>query len=568
MKKYFTIVAMALMTIHANAWEETLLFEKDWTSASEYDLDLDTENDPDYQLVLGADGLAITNLSQRDWAENSQTTVARLNLALETNHDYIVRLMMKAPSEGTYQLKLETADVNIHPNMSAIAMASDDFQEIDFPFYHFSEGVDGEIKIHLGNGLVVGTTILQKVQVLERTGSVADDGQLGYWTRRNFVEMIPDESFTYKYVQAMDDESQKAIDDLLAGKRETGDRSIIKRSEGGWYVRNDYPLPDGNYYESAFYKKYIGDELMDNGNIFIVLPKIDVMLRIGYQIEDLIEGFGDKVTLENSRWDGPTQHDLFFRMNTSTEVLEAIGQMYGSLSEGIIGISPKTYNLYADYDSYLISVLTDSAKETDESGLRLIYSMNWEGVWPGVFDAEDELVQTDEGLGIIVPKLGGYAFDGPMTLLGYRDFVLEKNHDYIVRLTLKVPSDGTYGVGFGKFLNGDENTWIHWEVPVTASDDFQVITLECPAYASKAEDDNYVEDVCVRLGCGWVLGTTILKKVEVLEKVGTEARGDMTAIQAMKTNRTDGAAYNLAGQRVGASYKGVIIKNGRKYIVR
>ena len=559
---------MALMTIHANAWEETLLFEKDWTSASEYDLDLDTKNDPDYQLALGTDGLAITNLSQRDWAENSQTIVARLNLALETNHDYIVRLMMKAPSEGTYQLKLETADVNIHPNMSAIAMASDDFQEIDFPFYHFSEGVDGEIKIHLGNGLVVGTTILQKVQVLERTGSVADDGQLGYWTRRNFVEMIPDESFTYKYVLAMDDESQKAIDDLLAGRRETGDRSIIKRSEGGWYVRNDYLLPDGNYYESAFYKKYIEDELMDNGNIFIVLPRIDVMLRIGYQIEDLLEGFGDKVTLENSRWDGPTQHDLFFHVNTSTEVLETIGQMYGSLSEGIIGISPKTYNLYADYDGYLISVLTDSAKETDESGLRLIYEMNWEGVWPGVFDAEDEFVQTDEGMGIIVPKLGGNAFDGPLTLSGYRDFVLEKNHDYIVRLTLKVPSDGTYGVGFGKFLNGDENTWIHWEVPVTASDDFQVITLECPAYASKAEDDNYVEDVCVRLGCGWVVGTTILKKVEVFEVLGSSARGNTTGIKAVKASKSDDVIYNLAGQRVDASYKGIVIQNGRKRMVR
>lgn len=41
---------------------------------------------------------------------------------------------------------------------------------------------------------------------------------------------------------------------------------------------------------------------------------------------------------------------------------------------------------------------------------------------------------------------------------------------------------------------------------------------------------------------------------------------DATAIQSVKkAAKADGAIYNLAGQKVNASYKGVVIKNGKKY---
>ena len=42
---------------------------------------------------------------------------------------------------------------------------------------------------------------------------------------------------------------------------------------------------------------------------------------------------------------------------------------------------------------------------------------------------------------------------------------------------------------------------------------------------------------------------------------------DLTAIKSVKkANAENGAIYNLAGQKVSASYKGVVIKNGKKYI--
>ena len=71
----------------------------------------------------------------------------------------------------------------------------------------------------------------------------------------------------------------------------------------------------------------------------------------------------------------------------------------------------------------------------------------------------------------------------------------------------------------------------------------------------------------IALGTGWVLGTTVLNKVEVVE-VSSGARQNTTAIDSVKAADADGPVYNLAGQRVDASYKGTVIQNGMKRIVR
>lgn len=45
--------------------------------------------------------------------------------------------------------------------------------------------------------------------------------------------------------------------------------------------------------------------------------------------------------------------------------------------------------------------------------------------------------------------------------------------------------------------------------------------------------------------------------------------GDVTAVDAVKTvEQSNAAAYNLAGQRTTAGYKGIVIKNGKKYFLR
>lgn len=52
-------------------------------------------------------------------------------------------------------------------------------------------------------------------------------------------------------------------------------------------------------------------------------------------------------------------------------------------------------------------------------------------------------------------------------------------------------------------------------------------------------------------------------------KYASQAEGPITAIENVETVKAnDGAIYNLAGQKVSKSFKGLIIKNGKKYFVK
>ena len=50
-----------------------------------------------------------------------------------------------------------------------------------------------------------------------------------------------------------------------------------------------------------------------------------------------------------------------------------------------------------------------------------------------------------------------------------------------------------------------------------------------------------------------------------LNFIGGEATG-INGINAAEA--ADGAIYNLAGQKVNAAYKGIVIKNGKKFLVK
>ena len=156
---------------------------------------------------------------------------------------------------------------------------------------------------------------------------------------------------------------------------------------------------------------------------------------------------------------------------------------------------------------------------------------------------------TDEGLALSNP-VNPIDFDNwwwSKVVLSDDCLTLQKKHNYIVRLTMKVPSDGMYQVVL--YGSGFTNNSL-CQVPVTAGDDFQVI------------DVDFWSDGHIFFQSGWVVGTTILKKVEILEKVS----GNTVAIKTAKVSKADDTIYNLAGQRVDSSYRGVVIKNGKKFV--
>ena len=373
--------------------------------------------------------------------------------------------------------------------------------------------------------------------------------QWGYWWKETFMELIPDTSSHYNFVMAMDDESLKTLNDLLAGKRITEDKALFKYEDNKFFALKDYVLPDGNFFTSEIYKKT--DIYQKEKRTVYILPRIILFLANVSKIDDIMEKLGGTVTLETVLDDRVT---LLCQVKTSKEVLEKfliLNDLYLSGNYGIayynphdLGLSIHPNNLPATYE----------LDDFDENGMRLIFEKDWANedyivFWE--FEKPDWSYEaTDEGLAIINPTMKQSSWGVETSITGAK-LSLEEGHDYIVRLTIKVPSEGIYGMLFG----GWEYSQIS-EIVVPAKDDFQVFDVYFPNFIGNTWRDGYIT-----LRSGKMVGTTVLKKVQVYEK----QKGGTAAIKPIKPVKADGAIYNLAGQKVCSSYKGIVIKNGKKY---
>lgn len=373
--------------------------------------------------------------------------------------------------------------------------------------------------------------------------------QWGYWWKETFMELIPDTSSRYNFVMAMDDESLKTLNDLLAGKRITEDKAIFKYEDNKFFALKDYVLPDGNFYTSEIYK--MTDIYQREKRTVYIFPRLIMFLGNVSKKDDIIEQLGGNVTLETVEDDRIT---LLCQVKTSQEVLEKLkilNDLYLSGDYSIAYYNPHELGLTIHPNNLPATYELD---DFDENGMRLIVEKDWTNeeysiIWE--FEKPDWSYEaTDEGLAIINPTLKQLSRDVDTNIIR-ASLSLEEGHDYIVRLTIKVPSDGIYWMRFGSW----EYNQI-CEIVVSAKDDFQVFDVYFPNFSG-----NTWRDGLVSLGSGKMVGTTVLKKVQVYEK----KKGGTEAIKPVKPEKTDDALYNLAGQKVSSSYKGIVIKNGKKY---
>ena len=144
----------------------------------------------------------------------------------------------------------------------------------------------------------------------------------------------------------------------------------------------------------------------------------------------------------------------------------------------------------------ILSCLRANAQSEGETLVSLA-KVNFEGIteftqWAST-GTTVEIV--DDGIAINNTETQDQSCEPQVEIVPDGSFDLIEGHDYIVRLTIKVPSDGQYTVNLGNW-----STHFICQAPVTAQDDFQIIEVEYPEYESS------VTDCHVLLNCGWVPG--------------------------------------------------------------
>ena len=187
----------------------------------------------------------------------------------------------------------------------------------------------------------------------------------------------------------------------------------------------------------------------------------------------------------------------------------------------------------------------------------VLYENDFTGIteftgWNQFGDGQEGSVGVDpDGVAITVGSQTGQLWQPQTMIVPDGSFNLVEDGNYKVIIVAKFPTAGTLQINMGSWSANDQATF-----PVEASDDFQTIECLFEGWSVNAEGAHLL------FQNGDFLGTTIVKSIKVID-----LDGDPNGIEAVKANQlVNGAIFNLAGQKVNANYKGVVIQNGKKFI--
>ena len=138
--------------------------------------------------------------------------------------------------------------------------------------------------------------------------------QFGYWCKSNFICLVPDSSQNYRYIQVNKENDQKKMNDLAKCSFAQNNTSVQKMDYDRFLVDFSINLDTIEYYESEIY-------LSPKGSPIIVLPRIVVSLKDGFNISQILEVLGEKDVVERSN---KNRYILSCKVNKSSEVLQII----------------------------------------------------------------------------------------------------------------------------------------------------------------------------------------------------------------------------------------------------
>ena len=131
-------------------------------------------------------------------------------------------------------------------------------------------------------------------------------------------------------------------------------------------------------------------------------------------------------------------------------------------------------------------------------------------------------------------------------------FNVKEGANYNIAIYMEATDEVTYNINFGTW----GSSMPLYGIKAPAARGWSVCTIENATFATSGNDAH------ILFQCGAFVGTIKIYKVELYEVEGT----GINNVNAAKAENA--VRYNLAGQKVSNDYKGVVIENGKKVVVK